>query len=203
MRGDARKRILETACRLFYETGLHATGIDTIVAHSGVTKMTLYKHFPSKQDLILAVLQHRDTEWRAWFQAAVEARTAHPADRLPALFDVLDVWFEQDDFKGCAFLKAAAEYPDASHPVHRIGVEHIRLVGNYILELAIEAGAHNAAALADSLNLLLMGAIAIAFAGDRPQIVQQAQWAANFLLDAHGVTVGSKTHRSTESEESL
>src|SRR5260370_170925 len=99
MRGDAREKILETACRLFYEHGLHATGIDTIVAQSGVTKMTLYKYFPSKQDLILAVLQRRDEEWRRWFQQTVETSADKPADRLLAMFDTLQSWFEQDEFK--------------------------------------------------------------------------------------------------------
>src|SRR5579859_5684002 len=96
MRGDAREKILETACRLFYENGLHATGINTIVAQSGVNKMTLYKYFPSKQDLILDVLQRRDEEWRRWFQQTVEACADQPADRLLAMFDALKIWFEHD-----------------------------------------------------------------------------------------------------------
>ncbi len=189
MRGEAREKILETACRLFYESGLHATGIDTIVAQSGVTKMTLYKHFASKQELILAVLQRRDEEWRCWFQQAVEARAEQPAERLLALFDALKSWFEQEDFKGCAFLKAAAEYPDPSHPIHRIVVEHIRRVGDYVVGLTTQACARNPAALADALNLLIMGAIAIAFAGDQRQIVEKAHDSARVLLVAHGVTL--------------
>jgi AcrR family transcriptional regulator len=189
MRGEAREKILETACRLFYENGLHSTGIDTIVAQSGVTKMTLYKHFASKQELILAVLQRRDEEWRCWFQQAVEARAEQPAERLLALFDALKSWFEQEDFKGCAFLKAAAEYPDPSHPIHRIVAEHIRRVGDYVVGLTTQARARNPAALADALNLLIMGAIAIAFAGDQHHIVEKAHESARMLLVAHGVTL--------------
>ena len=191
MRGEAREKILETACRLFYENGLHATGIDTIVAQSGVTKMTLYKHFASKQELILAVLRRRDEEWRCWFQQAVEARSEQPAERLLALFEALKSWFEQEDFKGCAFLKAAAEYPDPSHPIHHIVAEHIQRVGDYVVGLTTQARARNPAALANALNLLIMGTITIAFAGDQRQIVEEAHEAARLLLVAHGVTLRS------------
>jgi AcrR family transcriptional regulator len=191
MRGDAREKILKTACRLFYEKGIRATGIDLIVAQSGVTKMTLYKYFPSKNDLIMAVLRHRDEEWRCWFQQTVEANVDQPGDRLLAMFDALKSWFEEDEFKGCAFLKAAAEYPETSDPIHQLVVGHMRLVGEYVVGLATQAGAKDAVALADALNLLMMGAIALAFAADQGKIIQEARRSAQILLAAHGVDSGS------------
>lgn len=132
----ARDRILDTAKRLFYRDGLRATGIDRIVAESGVAKMSLYRHFPSKDDLIAAFLDWRHDHWMAWFTAAVEARLAQGAG-LAAVADALGEWFGQDDFRGCAFINAVAETGAGDDPRHHeLAVRHKRALEGYLGEVA-------------------------------------------------------------------
>lgn len=133
---SARERILDTAKRLFYRDGLRATGIDRIVAESGVAKMSLYRHFPSKDDLIAAFLDWRHEHWMAWFTAAVEARLAEGTG-LAAVADALGEWFGQDDFRGCAFINAVAETGATDDPRHRdLAVAHKRALERYLGEVA-------------------------------------------------------------------
>ena len=189
MKESAKAKILDTASRLFYERGIHATGIDTVVAESGVTKMTLYKHFASKQELILATLRQRDEAWRAWFQETVEARAASPDARLLALFDVLDIWFQQADFLGCPFLKAVSEYCATEHPIHQEASLHYHKIRLYIQGLAEATTTADAAGLVDGLYLLLIGATAAAFAVDDPQSGMKARDSARELLASHGIAL--------------
>ena len=106
-RGSARDRILETAYRLFSRHGIQAVGIDTIVAESHVAKMTLYRYFPSKEDLVLAFLDLRQQRWtHEWLEAGIERRAATPQERLLSVFDLLDEWFRRSDFEGCPFISA-------------------------------------------------------------------------------------------------
>lgn len=107
----ARERILLTAHDLFYRDGIRATGIDRVIAEAGVTKVTFYRHFPSKQLLVEAFLEHRHARWMAWFTDALQR---HGGD-VPALVPALREWFAQPPFRGCAFINAVAELGDA-HP---------------------------------------------------------------------------------------
>ena len=133
---SARDRILDTATRLFYRDGLRATGVDRIVAESGVAKMSLYRHFPSKDDLIAAFLDRRHDHWMAWFTAAVEERLAQGAG-FDAVADVLGAWFAQDDFRGCAFINAVAETGATDEPRHRdLAVRHKHALERYLGEVA-------------------------------------------------------------------
>jgi len=127
---SAKDRILSTALRLFYSDGLRATGIDKIIAESGVAKMSFYRHFPSKNDLIRAFLQARHEIWMAKFRAAVERRFAR--DGLKAIAHALSDWFAESDFRGCAFINTVAE-TGAEFPQP---VEHKRDLEAYIRELA-------------------------------------------------------------------
>ena len=114
---DARQRLLDTADRLFYAEGFRAVGIDRIIAEAGVAKMTLYSHFRSKDDLILAVLRHREEQVLAWFAREMERHTR--SGRGPArgrFFAALKEWFESPGFRGCAFINASVELADAGHP---------------------------------------------------------------------------------------
>src|SRR5213078_4802162 len=114
----ARERIDRTAYELFSRHGIRAVGIDTVVARAGVAKMTLYRHYPSKEDLALAFLRRREELWtRSWLQHEVERRAQAPAERLLAVFDVFDKWFRRSDFEGCSFLKVLLEHDDRGHPV--------------------------------------------------------------------------------------
>lgn len=111
--GTVRERLVETADRLFYREGIHAVGIDRIIAESGVAKSTMYVHFRTKEDLIGEYLRRRSDLMRVRVTAAVEADAERPVrDRILVVFDVLDQVISGPDFRGCAFVNAAAEYPD-------------------------------------------------------------------------------------------
>lgn len=161
MAASRRDHLVDTAVRLFGRDGYHATGIDKILAESGVAKMTLYKHFRSKDELILAALRRRDERFRNWFVRAVEELGRTPRERLLALFDALEEWLARPDFAGCTFINAAAEFGDPDDPIHAAAAEHKRLVLGYIRGLARAAGAPDAEGLARQLMLLTEGAIVI------------------------------------------
>ena len=181
---DRREHLVQTALDLFCRDGFHATGIDRILSEAGVAKMTLYKHFRSKDELILAVLRRRDEEFRNWFMRAVESRADTPRARLICLFDVLGEWFAQTDFTGCTFINAAAEFGAADDPIHASAAEHKRLVRSYIRELAEAAGAVDPDALANALNLLIEGAITMAYVAGEKTAAVRARDAAVVLIDA-------------------
>jgi AcrR family transcriptional regulator len=155
---------MATAWRLFYRDGFRAVGIDTILAEAGVAKMTLYNHFASKEELIIALLQKRDAEFRASIAAKVGTAGRSPTRLLLAVFDWLEEWFGGDDFKGCAFIRALSEYPEPDHPVHKTAWRHKESVRAMLVELCAAAGAKDAAALAETLSLLIDGAIVAAHA---------------------------------------
>ena len=179
-----RDHLIDTALTLFNREGYRATGIDRILAEAGVAKMTLYNHFRSKDELILAALRRRDERFRNGFMRAVERRAKAPRQRLLACFDALGDWFEEASFHGCMFINAAAEYGQEDDPVHQACGEHKRLVRGYLTALAKEAGAGDPAALADQLMLLLEGAIVMRHvAGDR-QAAVKAKTAGETLVAA-------------------
>jgi AcrR family transcriptional regulator len=179
-----RDRLVDTALDLFNRAGYHATGIDRILAEAGVAKMTLYKHFGSKEELILAALRERDARWRAGFRAAVERRATAARDRLLAVFEALDDWFAQPDFSGCMFINAAAEYPDAPDPIHAAAAEHHRHVLAFLRELAAEAGARRPARLAREIMLLMEGAVAVTQVNGPVGAAETARRAAEVLIGA-------------------
>jgi len=159
-----RDHLMATAWRLFYRDGYRVVGIDTILAEAGVAKMTLYNHFASKEDLIVAILELRDREFRESIAAAVEAAGRSPTRRLLAVFDWLEAWFARRDFQGCAFIRALAEYPSSDHPIHRAAWRHKVAVQQMLAELCAAASARDPAALAHTLSLLVNGAIVDAHA---------------------------------------
>ena len=184
-----RDELIETALRLFYTHGIHATGIDRILAEAGVAKMTLYKHFRSKEELVLAALRRRDELFRNWLMTAMDRASPDPRERLLALFDALDEWFHERalnafGFHGCAFIKAAGEYDAAEDPVHRACAEHKRLIVEYLRKLAAEAGAADPTALAEQLALLKEGAIVTAQVRGLRSAALDAKVIARSLIEA-------------------
>lgn len=184
-----RDHLVDTALRLFYRDGFNATGIDRILSEAGVAKMTLYKHFRSKEELILAVLQRRDEQFRNWLMAEMERASTDPGERLLAMFDALATWFEGRAFKGmgfsgCAFINAAGEFGEQDHPAHRICSEHKRRVVEYLEKTCAQAGADDPRALAERLALLKEGAIATAHVRGMPEAAGIAKEMAETILAA-------------------
>lgn len=154
---SARQRILDVVCDLFYREGIRAVGIDTIVERSGVAKMTLYRYFPSKDDLIVAYLEDRNRAFWNWFERAISQHTESPREQLLALFSALAVLAEQPTCLGCPFLNTATEFPQRDHVGHQVAVAHKKAVRDRLADLAYKAGARNSTQLADQLLLLMDG----------------------------------------------
>jgi AcrR family transcriptional regulator len=164
---SARERILDTAYQLFSRRGPHAVGVDAIVAGSGVAKMSLYRNFGSKDELILAFLRRREQRWTyEWLRAEVLRRTDDPAERLLAVFDVLDDWFRRADYEGCPFVNVMLGIDDWEHPVRRASVEHLANVRAFLRELAEDAGVGDPEAVAHQWHILVKGAMVAAAEGD-------------------------------------
>ncbi len=185
-RASRRDELVETALDLFYRHGFHATGIDRILAEAGVAKMTLYKHFRSKDELIVAALMLRDARFRAWFGAAVERAARSPKKRLIAVFAALEEWLAAPGFQGCPFINAAAEYGDANDPVHRAAAEHKAAMRAYLHDLAADSGADDPDELAGQLLMLVDGAtVAMQVEGDA-KAARRARRVAKALIKAAG-----------------
>ena len=164
----ARERILATAYELFSRRGVRAVGVDTIIAESGVAKMTLYRHFASKDELVLAFLAQREERWtRGWLEAEVRARATGGRERLLAIFDVFDEWFQRDDFEGCSFINVLLEMPARDSPLNRACAEHLVVIREFLAELATDAGVADPDELARRWHILMKGSIVAAAEGDR------------------------------------
>lgn len=184
MRPSKRNELLEKALLVFYRKGFHATGMDTLVAETGISKTSMYKHFRSKEELILAVLRLRDEQFRNHFMRRVEELAETPRNRLIAMFDVLGEWFEEDGFKSCMFIKASSEFQDSSQPIHAISAEHKRLLFAFVRGLVADTGASDPDTLARQLILLKEGAIVTAHLGYVDDAAADAKRAAIVLIDA-------------------
>jgi AcrR family transcriptional regulator len=155
----AARKILHAAARLFYGRGITAVGVDLIAREAGVTKKTLYDRFGSKEALVAAYLRERDERWRQWLTERVGASgTASPYERVLLTFDALDLWMRRENPRGCGFVNAAAELPDARHPGRKVISEQKRWLRAFLRKLAVEAGAGEPDRLADELVLLHEGA---------------------------------------------
>jgi AcrR family transcriptional regulator len=164
---DGRDRILDTAYTLFSAHGTRAVGVDRIIAEAGTAKMTLYRNFASKDDLIVAFLAEREERWtRGWLQAEVERRARTPRERLLAIFDVFGEWFARPDFEGCSFINVLLESPDRDDPGHVASVHHLSVIRELVAGLAAEAGVDDAAGFAHQWHILMKGSIVAAAEGD-------------------------------------
>ncbi len=163
----ARQRILDTAYDLFSRHGVRAVGVDRIVAESGVAKMSLYRHFPSKDELVLSFLQEREERWtKDWLGAEVERRGAAPAERMLAIFDVFGEWFQLADYEGCSFINVLLEFDDRGSAVRQASAGHLRNIRSFVSGLAADAGARDPDALAHKWHILMKGSIVAAGEGD-------------------------------------
>jgi AcrR family transcriptional regulator len=189
-RSEIRDHLLETALRLFNQHGYHATGVDLIIAEAGVAKTTLYRHFDTKEDLILAALKRRDEEDRDAMRAFVEQHASDPVERLLLTFDFLEAWFRDERFSGCPFVSAAGEHKDAANPVFRAAVLHKRLALAYFEEHAHAARFAEPKRIAAEINLLHEGATAVAQMTRTAEPARQAKRMAARLLSAEAESGG-------------
>jgi len=164
---DARERILSTAYRLFCAHGTRAVGIDRVIAEAGVAKMSVYRHFRSKDDLVLAVLDRRAEVWtQGWVQAETAARASTPAGQLLAIFEIFDEWFRRPGFEGCTFINLLLEISDTDSAIHQRSREHLRLIRQFLRGLAQDAGVRDPDLFARQWHILMKGSIVAAGEGD-------------------------------------
>lgn len=178
-----RNALLQTAIDLFRKNGFHTTGIDMLLRESGVSKPTLYRHFASKEALIVAALEQWDVQARAWLIGAMKSRGATPRDRLLALFDVLQEWFEQPDFQGCLFINATVEFPDQKNPIHQVALDHKTRFAREVKDIVAITGTPQPEDLTSALMLLMEGAIVTAHTTGRSDAAVQAKVIASNLID--------------------
>jgi AcrR family transcriptional regulator len=165
--GNARERILETAYELFSHDGIRAVGIDRIIAEAGIAKATLYRHFPSKEQLVIAFLDLRERRWtHEWLEAESERRAATPSDRVLIVFDLLDEWFHRVDYEGCSFINTLLEVSDVDSAIHQDAVRRLAVVREILERYAGQAGTRNPLESSYQLEILMMGAIVSAGRGD-------------------------------------
>ena len=166
-KAKTRRKLLAAAHELFYENGICATGVTAVAERAGVTKMTLYAHFPSKDDLVAAYLEDNDLRWREFLEEKLSGYE-DSRDRLLAVCDAYREYFTAREMRGCAFVNCAAEFPDPDHPARRVIRRHKSGVRARLRDLAAEAGAEGSATLAERLFVVLEGAyVTSALEGDR------------------------------------
>ena len=180
-----RERLVAAGVELFYRHGFGAVGIDRVIAAANVTKTTFYKHFEGKDDLMVAAVQRRD-EWEsaAWHRAVRKIAGDDPAGQLRAMFDVLDLWFNDPDFRGCMFMNAAAEFPNPHDPVHQAAAAHWRRTRDHWRDLAKSAGADatGAETFADCFTALIQGALILRQTQGRNDAARAVRPAADQLI---------------------
>lgn len=157
---ETRTRIVETAEKLFYAEGLRAVGIDRIIADAGVAKMSLYNHFPSKDDLILEVLQHREQVFQAQFDKGMQQHIRDGLTKLDAFFAALKDWFNSDGFRGCMFINSHVELADHEHAGAKFSVYHKQRFHEAVRGILEETfGTKIANAIVPAVAILIEGSI--------------------------------------------
>jgi len=181
---DARERILDAAYELFSRRAIRDVGIDEVIERAEVAKATLYRHFPSKDDLVIAFLGCREERWTvAWVEAEARRRGDTPEDQLLAIFELFDEWFHRDDFEACSFVNVLLEMGPA-HPVGRASVRHLATIRSIVVRLAEEAGLRDPEAFARSWHILMKGSIVSAAEGDA-EAARRARSMAQLLIEQH------------------
>jgi AcrR family transcriptional regulator len=181
---SARERILNTAYELFSRRGIQAVGVNEVTERAGVATATLYRHFRSKDELVLAFLDLREQRWtKDLIEAGAMRRGSNPEERLLAIFDVLDEWFHRDDFEAGSFIKVLLELgPD--HPAGGASVRHLEQLRVVVRRLAEEAGLRDTDSFARSWHILMEGSIVVAAEGDA-QAARRGKSMARQLIDQY------------------
>jgi len=183
MRPSKKEELLEKSLKVFYQYGFHASGVDFIAQKTGVSKTLIYSHFSSKDALIEAVLDRRDSDFRHWLEQRVENLSTTPHSRLYCVFDALDEWFSEEGFKGCMFIKASSEFMEPNHTLYLQARKHKQKLELYFADLAKEAGFSNHKEVARNIVLLKEGAISAAHLGMFPNPAQHAKKMLKLLIN--------------------
>ena len=182
---NGKGRLVAAAIELFYSRGFHAVGLDQIIDAAGVTKTTFYKHFESKEELMVEAVRVRDDwEMQAWGRAVRKVAGDDPRGQLLAFFDVMDVWFNDPSFRGCMFLNTAAEFPNANDPIHEAASLHKRRTRDVFRDLAAKAGVDDAEGFADQFTAMVEGTLVLRQAHGRNDAARVIRPAVEKLLDA-------------------
>ena len=182
-----RERTMRAAYELFSRGGTRTIGVDAVVARAAVAKMTLYRHFPSKEDLVLAFLERREQLWtRQWLAAEVVRRESDPAARLLAIFDVFHDWFQTPEFEGCTFIQVLLEHTDVTNPVRVATVANLENIRGFLRELADDAGIPDTDSFARQWHILMKGSIISALEGDH-QAAMRAREMGTLVLQHRGI----------------
>jgi len=180
----ARERLLDAAYETLSKRGVRDVGIDELIERAGVAKATLYRHFPSKDDLVVAYLARREQVWTMdWVEAEARRRGSTPEEQLLAIFDLFGEWFQREDFEGCSFINVLLEM-GSEHPAGRASVRHLENIRTVVRTLAEEAGLRDADSFARSWHILMKGSIVQAVEGDL-EAARRAQDLARLLIDQH------------------
>ncbi len=182
-RAQIPEHLIDVAAALFNRLGYRAAGVDQVIAEAGIAKTTLYRHFKSKEDLIVAVLRRIDEHYRSEMRQAVDSLGLEGKPRLLATFDFLEGWFASEAFYGCPFICAAGEYCERSSAIFQESVMHKRLMVAYFEELARAASFDDPRRIADEINLLHEGATAVAHITGDPGAARKAKSAAARLME--------------------
>lgn len=180
----ARDRILDTSYELFSRRAVRDVGIDEVIEHAGVAKATLYRHFPSKDDLVVAFLERREERWTiGWVETEARRRGSSPEEQLLAIFDAFDEWFRRKDFEACSFINVLLEL-GPQHAAGSASIQHLENIRSIVRRLAEEASLRDPDSFARSWHILMKGSIIAAAEGD-VDAAQRAQRMARSLIDDH------------------
>lgn len=182
----ARTRLIDSATRLFYEEGIHAVGVDRIIDEAGVTRATLYKQFGGKENLVLAYLRNEDEMLRAMFAEAGSAVT-DPADLIDAVIEGIAADIRARHTRGCPFINAAAEYPDAAGAVRQLIDEHREWFRSTLQDVAEQAGLESPADVASSLVLLRDAALVGGYLDGDEHVIPAFERTARSVVSAHEI----------------
>jgi AcrR family transcriptional regulator len=184
---SGRERVMRAAYDLFSRQGTRTVGVDAVISEAGVAKMTLYRNFASKDDLILAFLERRETLWTVgWVRAESQRRGDTPVQRLLAIFEIFGEWFARPDFEGCSFITTLLEVTNRDSAVRQASVLHLANIRGYLCELAAEAGVADPDAFARQWHILMKGSIIAGAEGDT-QAAARARELGILLLNKHGL----------------
>jgi AcrR family transcriptional regulator len=181
---DARGRIVDTAYELFSRRGIRDVGVNELISRAGVAKATFYRHFATKDDLVLAFLEQRDRLWTVDLVVAeARRRGSTPTEQLLAIFDVFGDWFRRDDFEACSFINILLEM-GANHPLGRASIDYLAKIRGHVQQLAEEAGLRDAEDFSRSWHILMKGSIISATEGDA-DAAKRAQRMAKTLIEQY------------------